>query len=61
MCCQAQLLVDAAKRPGDAIATPGPAEIASTQREIGTPEMGWFCMAAYIEEEEAASGGDHRH
>ncbi|GMK59774.1 hypothetical protein CspeluHIS016_0803800 [Cutaneotrichosporon spelunceum] len=60
MCCQAQLLADAARRPGDPVVEAGPEEIASTKAEMGTPEMGWFSLAAYIEEEEWHSQGDHK-
>ncbi|BEI93501.1 uncharacterized protein CcaverHIS019_0511290 [Cutaneotrichosporon cavernicola] len=60
MCCQAQLLADAARRPDDPVVEAGPDEIASTKAEMGTPEMGWFSLAAYIEEEEWHSQGDHK-
>jgi hypothetical protein len=60
MCCQAQLLHDAAKRPTDQVVFAGPEEIASTKAEIATPEMGWFSLAAYIEEEEWHSQGHHK-
>ncbi|WVR09293.1 hypothetical protein IAU60_006358 [Kwoniella sp. DSM 27419] len=60
MCCQAQLLADAARRPTDPVVEAGPEEIASTKAEIGTPEMGWFQLAAYMEEEEWHSKGHHR-
>ncbi|WVQ95298.1 hypothetical protein IAU59_002393 [Kwoniella sp. CBS 9459] len=60
MCCQAQLLADAARRPTDPIVEAGPEEIASTKAEMGTPEMGWFSLAAYIEEEEYHSNGAHK-
>jgi hypothetical protein len=60
MCCQAQLLVDAARRPTDPVVEAGPEEIASTKLEIGSPEMGWFSLAAYIEEEEYHSQGAHK-
>lgn len=60
MCCKAQLLADAARRPDDPMVVAGPEEIASTKAEMGTPEMGWFSLAAYIEEEEYASQGDHK-
>jgi hypothetical protein len=60
MCCHAQLLADAARRPTDPLIEAGPDEIASTKAEMGTPEMGWFSLAAYIEEEEQASGGEHK-
>jgi hypothetical protein len=46
MCCQAQLLADAARRPTDPIVEAGPEEIASTKAEMGTPEMGWFSLAS---------------
>jgi len=38
----------------------GAEEIASTKAEIATPEMGWFSLAAYIEEEEWHSQGHHK-
>lgn len=60
MCCQAQLLHDAAKRDTDKVVSAGAEEIASTKAEIGTPEMGWFQLAAYIEEEEWHSQGRHK-
>ncbi|WWD19994.1 hypothetical protein CI109_104467 [Kwoniella shandongensis] len=60
MCCQAQLLADAARRPTDELVVAGPEEIASTKAEIGTPEMGWFSLAAYVEEEEYHSQGAHK-
>jgi hypothetical protein len=60
MCCQAQLLHDAAKRDTDKVVFAGPEEIASTKAEIGTPEMAWFSLAAYIEEEEWYSQGHHK-
>ncbi|WWC71191.1 uncharacterized protein I206_105144 [Kwoniella pini CBS 10737] len=60
MCCQAQLLADAARRPDDKVVEAGPDEIQSTKGEMGTPEMGWFSLAAYIEEEEYHSGGRHK-
>lgn len=60
MCCQAQLLHDAARRSTDNIVFAGAEEIASTKAEIGTPEMGWFSLAAYIEEEEWYSQGHHK-
>ncbi|OCF57850.1 hypothetical protein L486_05315 [Kwoniella mangroviensis CBS 10435] len=59
MCCHAQLLADAARRPTDPVVEAGPEEIASTKREMGSSEMGWFSLAAYIEEEEYHSGGRH--
>ena len=37
----------------------GDDECASTKLEIGTAEMGWFCMAPYIEDEMWESKGDH--
>ncbi|KAK8849374.1 hypothetical protein IAR55_004706 [Kwoniella newhampshirensis] len=60
MCCQAQLLADAARRPTDQLVTAGPDEIASTKQEMGSPEMGWFSLAAYVEEEEYHSQGAHK-
>jgi hypothetical protein len=60
MCCQTQLLHDAAKRSTDNVVFAGAEEIASTKAEIGTPEMGWFSLAAYIEEEEWHSQGHHK-
>ncbi|WRT68779.1 uncharacterized protein IL334_005759 [Kwoniella shivajii] len=60
MCCQAQLLADAARRPTDPVIEAGPDEIASTKREMGSSEMGWFSLAAYIEEEEYHSNGQHK-
>ncbi|OCF41069.1 hypothetical protein I317_05080 [Kwoniella heveanensis CBS 569] len=60
MCCQAQLLADAARRPTDPVVEAGPEEIASTKAEMGTPEMGWFSLAAYMEEEEYHSNGAHK-
>lgn len=60
MCCQAQLLHDAARREGDKVVYAGMEEITSTQAEIGTPEMGWFSLAAYVEEEEWHSKGHHK-
>jgi hypothetical protein len=60
MCCQTQLLHDAAKRSTDNVVFAGADEIASTKAEIGTPEMGWFSLAAYIEEEEWHSQGHHK-
>jgi hypothetical protein len=60
MCCQAQLLADSARRPTDPIVQAGPDEIASTKAEMGTPEMGWFSLAAYVEEEERHSCGEHK-
>ncbi|WOO83193.1 Decarboxylase NovR [Vanrija pseudolonga] len=60
MCCQAQLLADAARRPTDPIVEAGPEEIASTKAEMGTPEMGWFSLAQYIEDEEYYSQGEHK-
>ena len=60
MSCHAQLLADAARRPGDKMIVAGPEQIASTKAEMGTPEMGWFSLAAYIEEEEFYSGGHHK-
>lgn len=60
MCCHAQLLHDAARREGDQVVHAGPEEIASTKAEMGTGEMGWFSLAAYIEEEEWHSNGHHK-
>lgn len=60
MCCQAQLLADAARRPNDPMVEAGSEEIASSKAEMGTAEMGWFSLAAYIEEEEWHSQGDHK-
>ena len=60
MCCHAQLLADAARRPSDPLVQAGPEEIASTKAEMGSPEMGWFSLAAYVEEEERASQGEHK-
>lgn len=60
MCCKAQLLADAALRPGEAFTMAGEAEILSTKDEMGSAEMGWFSLAAYVEEEEAHSQGAHR-
>jgi ribulose-5-phosphate 4-epimerase/fuculose-1-phosphate aldolase len=68
MCCKAQLLVDAAShRPSglagaalpNGVVRVGDDECASTKLEIGTAEMGWFCMAPYIEDEMWESKGDH--
>lgn len=68
MCCKAQLLVDAATgRPaGEAgremppgVVRVGDEECRSTKEEIGTSEMGWFCMNPYIEDEMWESKGDH--
>lgn len=68
MCCRAQLLVDAATgRPaGEAgremppgVVRVGDEECRSTKEEIGTSEMGWFCMNPYIEDEMWESKGDH--
>lgn len=59
MCCHAQLLHDAARRESDQVVHAGPEEIASTKAEMGTSEMGWFSLAAYIEEEEWYSKGHH--
>lgn len=58
--CQAQLLADAARRSTDELIVAGPEEIASTKAEMGTAEMGWFSLAAYIEEEEFFSNGHHK-
>lgn len=60
MCCHAQLLADAARRPGDPVVEAGPEEIAASKAEMGTPEMGWFSLAALIEDEEYFSQGDHK-
>lgn len=60
MCCKAQLLADAARRPTDPMVEAGPEEIAATKAEMGTPEMGWFSLAAYVEEEEEHSQGKHK-
>jgi hypothetical protein len=60
MCCHAQLLADAARRPTDPIVTAGPDEIASTKAELSSSEMGWFQLAGYVEEEEEWSGGKHK-
>jgi len=60
MCCKAQLLADAARRADDVMVVAGPEEIAATKAEMGTPEMGWFSLAAYVEEEEWHSNGDHK-
>jgi len=60
MCCKAQLIADAALRPGETLLGVGPEEMTSTKAEMGTPEMGWLSLAAYIEEEEWHSQGDHR-
>jgi ribulose-5-phosphate 4-epimerase/fuculose-1-phosphate aldolase len=58
--CQAQILADSARRPTDPLIVAGPEEIASTKAEMGTAEMGWFSLAAYIEEEEYYSNGHHK-
>ncbi|KAK4685104.1 hypothetical protein P7C73_g5052, partial [Tremellales sp. Uapishka_1] len=65
MCCKAQLLVDAAtQRTGSAMADTvirvGDVECESTKLEVGSSEMGWFCLAPYIEDEEWEAKGDHR-
>lgn len=60
MCCKAQLLADAARRQTDRLVFAGATEILSTKKEMGSPEMGWFSLAAYIEEEEHHSNGTHR-
>lgn len=60
MCCHAQLLADSALRKGESLISAGPEEIASTKAEIGSAEMGWFCLKAYEEEEEWFSKGDHK-
>lgn len=58
--CQAQILADSARRSTDELIVAGPEEIASTKAEMGTAEMGWFSLAAYIEEEEFYSNGHHK-
>lgn len=60
MCCKAQLLADAALRNGESFQTAGLGEILSTKEEMGSPEMGWFSLAAYVEEEEERSKGRHK-
>ncbi|KAJ3886155.1 class II aldolase/adducin N-terminal [Lentinula edodes] len=59
MCAKAQILADSALRPGDKFVFAKEKNILDTREEIGSPEMGWFCLAAYVEEEEWYSKGDH--
>jgi len=58
MCCKAQILSDSMGRSAEAIRV-GDEECASTREEIGTPEMGWYSMGPYIEDEIWSSQGDH--
>ncbi|KAJ3849640.1 class II aldolase/adducin N-terminal [Lentinula lateritia] len=59
MCAKAQILADSALRPGEKFVLAKEKNILDTREEIGSPEMGWFCLAAYVEEEEWYSKGDH--
>jgi len=64
MLCKSQLLFDSATHrsgpefPAGAIRV-GDEELAATKAELGTPEMGWFQMGPYIEEEMWHSRGEH--
>ncbi|KIY64052.1 arad-like aldolase/epimerase [Cylindrobasidium torrendii FP15055 ss-10] len=60
MCCKAQLLADAALRPGEEYVVASEAHILASKHEMGSPEMGWFSLAAYIDEEEHHSQGAHK-
>ncbi|KAJ3819547.1 class II aldolase/adducin N-terminal [Lentinula raphanica] len=60
MCAKAQILADSALRPGEKFVFAEEQNILDTREEIGTPEMGWFCLAAYVEEEEWHSRGEHK-
>lgn len=57
MCCKAQVLFDSMGDKGKVVV--GDEEAKSTMEEIGSPEMGWFSMGPYIEDELWASQGDH--
>ncbi|KAJ3782200.1 class II aldolase/adducin N-terminal [Lentinula aff. detonsa] len=60
MCAKAQILADSALRPGEKFVFAQEQNILDTREEIGSPEMGWFCLAAYVEEEEWHSKGEHK-
>lgn len=60
VCAKAQILADSALRPGEKFVFAEKNNILETRDEIGSPEMGWFCLAAYVEEEEWYSKGEHK-
>jgi hypothetical protein len=45
--------------PTDQIVTVGDVQCQSTKEEVGSSEMGWFCMGPYLEDEAWESKGDH--